>query len=103
MQVAGNKCKICERRIVFSNEGKFCAQCGVFVHLTCLPQAKCDICGQPFQHEESPSADPLRDAILPPALRPVNSGAPMLAIGLALVVLIIAVLLGLILQNMKSK
>src|SRR5262245_22063232 len=103
MQIPGNTCRICERRIVFANEGKFCRRCGVFVHLTCLPQAECDICGEPFQNEECQKHDPLRDAIVPPALRPGKSGAPMLVIGLALVLLLILVLLGLILENVHSK
>jgi len=103
MQIAGNTCRICERRIVFGNEGKFCGRCGVFVHLTCLPQAECDVCGQAFQRQETPKPDPLRDAILPPALRPVTNGAPVLAIGLAVVLLIIVIILGVILENMHAK
>jgi hypothetical protein len=34
MQIAGNKCKVCERNIILSNEGKGCARCGAVVHRT---------------------------------------------------------------------
>jgi hypothetical protein len=85
MQIAGNACKICGRKIVFSNEGKFCANCGTSVHLGCEPEAKCDVCNQPLQHYEPPRADLLGQAILPPALRPAKSAGPMLTALLLLV------------------
>jgi hypothetical protein len=103
VQIAGNQCKVCHRGIILSKEGKFCAQCGTFVHLTCLPQAECDVCGRQFQHEEDRKPDPLREALLPPALRPVSSGAPMLAIGLALILLAAGIILWLVLQHMEAK
>ena len=90
MQIAGSKCKVCERNIVFSNEGKFCAHCGTVVHLACESQAQCGVCGQPFQQYEPPQADPLSEAILPPALRSAKSGAPTFAI---LMVVALAILL----------
>lgn len=91
MQIAGSKCKVCERNIVFSNEGKFCAHCGAVVHLACESQAKCGVCGQPFQQYEPPQADPLSEAILPPALRSTKSGAPTFAILMAVVLAILVI------------
>ena len=61
MQIAGNKCKVCGRNIVFASEGKSCACCQTSVHLTCEPQANCDICGQPYQVHERPKVDPLSE------------------------------------------
>ena len=81
---------MCERSIVFSTEGKFCARCGTVVHLTCEAQARCGVCGQPYQPYEPPQADPLGEAILPPALRSAKSGAPTFAI---LVTVALAILL----------
>jgi len=80
MQIAGNKCKVCKRNIVLSTEGKFCARCGTVVHRTCEAQAKCEVCGDAYQAYERPKADPLDEAILPPALRPAKSGGPTLAL-----------------------
>ncbi len=88
MQIAGNKCKVCGRSIVLSKEGKFCARCGTFMHLACEPREDCSACGQPLRLETPPDTDPLRDAILPPALRPARSG-PLL---IALLVLVPALL-----------
>jgi hypothetical protein len=80
MQIAGNKCRVCERNIVLSTEGKFCARCGTVVHSTCEAQAKCGVCGEAYQAYERPKVDPLDEAILPPALRPAKSGGPTLAL-----------------------
>ena len=98
MQIVGNNCKICGRTIVLFNEGKFCAQCGTFVHLTCLPQIECDVCSQQFQHDESPKPDPLRDAFLPPALRSANSGGPTFDILLAVTLVLLGILVFLMMQ-----
>jgi len=93
-QIAGSTCKICERQIVLATEGKFCAHCSSFVHHACLHQDKCDICGQAFQSHEYSVRDPLRDAIIPYALRPGNSRISVAVILLAGVVgLMIFVLL----------
>jgi hypothetical protein len=93
MQIAGHKCKVCERNIALISEGKFCARCGTCVHLACLPQAQCEVCGQPFQFEERPKPDPLSDAILPPALRPAKSSYQMLLVLLPLAVFLILILI----------
>ena len=89
MEIAGSKCKICGCGIIFSTEGKFCARCGTYVHLTCEPETKCDVCGQSFQQYEPPKADPLREAILPRALRSTASSSQKFAILLGGVVLAI--------------
>jgi len=84
MQIAGNKCRACGNNITLSSEGKFCARCGTFAHLACAPQSACEVCGQPFECYEAPKPEPLRDAILPRALRPAKSGGPVIAAGLIL-------------------
>ena len=78
MQIAGNRCKVCWLEIIFSKDGRFCAHCGTYVHLTCEPRATCDVCGQPSSQDKPPSADILSQAILPRALRPVRSNGPIL-------------------------
>lgn len=91
MQIAGSRCKVCERNIVFSTEGKFCSRCGTVVHLACESQAKCGVCGQPFQQYVPPKADPFSEAILPPALRSAKSGAPTFAILMAVALAILLI------------
>ena len=88
MQIAGNKCKVCERNIVLSREGKFCAHCGTAAHLACEPSGQCEVCGQPFQEEERPKSDLMRDTILPRALRPVKSAGPVLLLAALLAFLL---------------
>jgi hypothetical protein len=52
LQIAGSKCKACERTIILSNEGKFCARCGTAVHRSCEPRATCDACDEPYHAYE---------------------------------------------------
>src|SRR5580765_1605467 len=80
MQIAGNKCRICDHKIVFAHEGKACVHCGTFVHVNCEPRAFCDVCGQLFQQYELPKPDPLREAYLPRALRPAKGGGWAIAV-----------------------
>ena len=89
MQIAGNRCKICERGIILSSEGKFCPRCGTCVHLACEPRGECGVCGQSYQNFERPKADPLSAAVVPPALRP---GGPTFAIIAGAVLLLLVVL-----------
>jgi hypothetical protein len=84
MQIAGNKCKVCERGIILSTDGKFCERCGTLVHLACALADNCDVCGQRWQRYEPPKPDPMRDAILPLSLRPSKSGGALVAAGLIL-------------------
>lgn len=98
MQIVGEKCKICKQNIVFLDEGKFCAQCETFVHVACLPQANCDVCGQPFQYGERPKPDPKSDAFVPRALHPAKSGGPVLAIFLVLAFALVAISLSYVLR-----
>lgn len=93
MQIAGNRCKVCQREIILSREGKACVHCGTVVHLACESGARCDACGQPYQNYQPPKADPLSEAIVPSALRPPKGGGPTFAILLAGVILFLAVLL----------
>ena len=93
MQIAGNTCKLCERRIILSIEGKFCAPCGTVAHLTCEPRAQCNVCDQLYQFFEPAKADPMADAVLPPALRPTSSGIPMTAALLMLLLFFMGIIL----------
>jgi predicted nucleic acid-binding Zn ribbon protein len=86
MQIAGNQCKVCGHSIILSTEGKFCARCRIFVHLRCVPHEICDVCGEPFEHDQPPESDPLRDAILPRSLRPFRAGGSLVAAVLILFV-----------------
>jgi hypothetical protein len=92
MEIAGSRCKVCKRTIVFADEGKYCVRCGTVVHLACESRAQCAVCGQPCELYEPPKADPMSQAIIPPALRSGRSGGPVFAIG-AVVVLAALVLI----------
>jgi hypothetical protein len=93
MQIAGNKCRVCGRSIVLSSEGKYCEGCGAFAHAACEPAGSCPICGQPFQEYERPKPDPLRDALLPRALRPARSGGPLMVALLILLPVLVFLLI----------
>jgi predicted amidophosphoribosyltransferase len=93
MQIAGNKCKVCERNIILSTEGKYCARCGTVVHRACEAQAKCEVCSDAYQAYERAEVDPLSEAILPRKLRPAKSAGPTLAILLTTVLGLLAVIL----------
>jgi len=93
VQIAGNRCKVCQKEIILSREGKACVQCGTVVHLACELRDRCDVCGQPYQNYEPPKADPLSEAVVPSALRPPKGGGPAFAIMLAGVILFLVVLL----------
>ncbi len=64
MQLAGSTCRVCDRKIVFSINGRYCARCGNCAHVTCEPQPDCGICSQPFQREEPINHQP--DTVAPP-------------------------------------
>jgi hypothetical protein len=80
MEIAGYKCTICAAKIVFSNEGKACVQCGTFVHVTCEPRANCAVCGQLFHNFEPANPEHSSDAFLPRALRPAKGGGWAIAV-----------------------
>jgi hypothetical protein len=84
MQIAGSKCKICDRPIIFSSDGKFCPRCEATVHLSCESRDTCNACGEPFQYDRPSKADPLAQAFLPRRLRPAGTGAGFLAISAVL-------------------
>lgn len=95
-QIAGQPCQTCRKNIVLATEGKFCTHCGVVIHLVCEPAVQCGACGRLFDPYEPPTGDPLREALLPPALRVVSSSGPLLAIFAAIVFSISAVVVILI-------
>ena len=101
MQIADSKCRICERKIVFSDEGKFCAHCGSVVHLACAPQAECDRCNQPFRLYAPPEADPAGEAVIPPAMRTGRSGGPVVAVLLVMVLGILGIIAFLVLRGIE--
>lgn len=78
MQIAGNKCQMCKRPIVFSNEGKFCPGCGTYVHPACQSQLNCEVCNQTYKCYEPPLPDIAVQAIVPPCLRPSRGTGAML-------------------------
>src|SRR5512138_984713 len=86
MQIAGTQCSVCNRSIVIATEGKSCPGCGRIVHCGCEPSATCSACGKEFQGFDRPSADPLRDALVPRALR---QGGSSFQIGVVLVLFIL--------------
>jgi len=92
MQIAGAMCKVCSQRIVFADEGKFCAQCGTCVHHVCDGAAVCEACGRPYQSQEPVVPDPAHDGILPRSLRTPHSYGPMFAICAILLVLLFVLL-----------
>jgi hypothetical protein len=87
MQIAGDNCKLCGRKIILSKEGKCCVQCGTAVHLACEVRPNCDLCGQPYQGYEPPKPDPRSEAFVPSALRPAKSSGPVLLLAAGLVLL----------------
>ena len=103
LQIPGNRCSICGQNIALSSEGKCCANCRTFVHTACEPGETCGVCGQRYLFQERPQFDPVSDAVLPRALRPAKSGAPMLAVFIMVLMMAAVVVIGLILANMKAK
>ena len=103
VQIAGNKCKICERGIILSSEGKFCPRCGTCAHLACEPRGECGVCGQSYQDFERPKAGPLSEAVVPPALRPAKSGGPVFAIFVGAVLLLLVILVAYALAHARGK
>ena len=98
MQIAGNECKVCGRSIIFSNEGKFCGQCGTVAHLSCEAESKCNVCGRPYEGYEPPKTVSLRDLVVPLAIRANKSDtwsvAVVLIVGVALLFVIFLFLVG---------
>jgi hypothetical protein len=99
MQIAGNKCRVCERSIVLSSEGKFCPTCGTFAHLACDELEMCEVCGQAFRHYEPPKPDPMREAIVPRGLRSVTVGQLAIALLLLLPAILFLVIWWLLMED----
>jgi len=103
MQIAGNQCTVCGENITLSSEGKFCADCKTVVHVTCVPSDHCSRCGQPYHFYERPKVDPLSDAVVPRALRPVKSGAPALAVFIMGLIMVVIIGIGISLTHLTGK
>jgi hypothetical protein len=89
MQIAGSACRACGKPMVLAAEGKFCAGCNSYTHVSCEPEPQCHRCGQKFQRHIPTQPNPLRDAILPRALRSENSSAAVFFLIASLAFLII--------------
>jgi hypothetical protein len=48
LQLVGEECRLCHRKIAFMDEAKICPSCGRVFHLACLPATDCDVCHQPL-------------------------------------------------------
>ena len=93
MEIAGSRCTVCERNVVFAEEGKCCTQCGIVVHQGCDSQSTCARCGRPYEVHQRPVADPIGDAVVPRSLRPNSPAAPVAIILIAALLLILMLLL----------
>ena len=101
MQIAGTTCKVCGGKIVLSGEGKFCG-CEAAVHLMCDPQGSCATCGQQYQADKVLDTDPLRDAVLPTALRPNRSVGPAFAVSVGVAFVLLALIIWLAIEYVFS-
>jgi hypothetical protein len=102
MQIAGSKCKICGHGIVLSTEGKFCRRCETVFHTACEPADTCAICGQRYEAQAPIKPDPLREALLPRALRPAKSGGPALAVAALIAFALLSLIAGYVTQLLMS-
>ncbi len=89
MEIAGSTCNSCKRPVTFAVDGKVCPNCRVVVHLGCEPEEVCGRCERPYEKCERPIPDPVRDALLPRALR-MRSPGPTFVV---LTTVVVAVLL----------
>src|SRR6185503_1004706 len=89
MQIAGETCEVCQRKVVFAAEGKGCAQCGTVFHQACEARTVCTRCGRSYEIQERPGVDPVGDAVVPRSLRPSGSGAAVAVMLMAAGVLIL--------------
>ena len=90
---------MCGSNITFSSEGKYCNRCDTTAHLACEPSATCGVCGQAYLLDELPKPDPLRDALLPPELRPSRSDRPGFAIAVGFAFLLLAIIIWCTIQH----
>ena len=77
MEIAGNICTVCGHKVVFAQDGKCCPACRTVVHETCDSRSICPRCGRPYERQETPIVDPLREAIVPRCLRPLAPASPV--------------------------
>lgn len=93
MQIAGETCMVCGKKIIFSRDGKYCQDCRIVVHQTCDPENTCTKCGRAYQTYEPPIADPAREAVVPRSLRPSGSSGPIAIVIFSAVLLFFMLLL----------
>jgi hypothetical protein len=91
MQIAGSTCSLCGKKIVFSQDGKGCPDCGIIVHQDCESQNSCAQCGRAYQAYEPPVVDAASEAVVPRSLR--TSGTE---VTIAILVLVVAIIFGLL-------
>lgn len=64
MQVAGSKCAVCCRQVVFADEGAACGGCGTVVHRNCLAErSSCPSCHCAWVDADSSPAFAVRCAV----------------------------------------
>ena len=88
MQIAGQICNVCGKKVVFAGEGKSCRRCDRVVHLVCEGTA-CAVCGAAL--EGYIRADGFQNATVPRALRPGKTGAAGFAILFIFLLVLLAV------------
>jgi hypothetical protein len=48
MQIAGNRCLVCDQNIGLMRDGTGCVSCQIVVHKACVENQNCPKCGRPF-------------------------------------------------------
>jgi hypothetical protein len=91
MQIAGSICSLCGKRIVFSQDGKCCPDCGIIVHRSCESRNSCERCGRAYQAYEPPIVEAASEAVVPKGLRDSSTG-----VTIAIMVLVVAIILALL-------
>src|SRR5688572_1806100 len=87
VQIAGSQCDVCKRAVVFAEDGKFCPSCGIVFHRNCQSEFTCRRCQR--HYEEHTPGDSTLPGIVPSALRTETSGAPIIAVVLAVLVTLV--------------
>jgi hypothetical protein len=99
MEVAGNMCAVCGRKVVFAQDGKYCLICRNVVHQSCDAQSDCPRCGRTYEIQRIPDPDPVREAVLPRSLRPASSAGPIAMLFVAAVLFLFLALMFVLLTH----
>jgi hypothetical protein len=91
MQIAGSICSHCGKKIVFSQDGKCCPDCGIIVHQVCESRNRCERCGRTYQAYEPPIVDAASEAVVPKSSWDSGTG-----VTIAIMVLVVAIILALL-------